>query len=449
MSGPFGYRTLADTAVMLRRGEVTAIELVDAYLGRIEAVDGDLHSYITVAAGQARRAAAQIDAERSRGGQLGPLAGIPIAVKDSVLTRGIPTTENSRLHEGRVPERDAPPVASLRAAGAVIIGKTNMNELGWGLPSEADLNAPPHNPWNRQYLSIGSSSGSGAAAAADLCMAALGTDGGGSARLPAGQHNLVGLKPTHGLTSRSDISEISPMARTALDCALVFDAMTGAASGGRCCADEIEVDVRGWRVGVPRRYIDTAPLEPDVRRAFDGCLEALSGLGVEPVDIRMRGLAEARAANFVVLNAGSYATYAASLRSRREAFGPVARVYASQGAFLSAFDYVNATRVAGRVRTLIDEALEGVRAIAMPVSPFVTAEAARRPGEHSRGVNAGFTAPFNITGHPAMSIPAGFGELGIPIGMQLAGRHNDELSLFRLAHACGEATCQHERHPDI
>ncbi|MGH2559737.1 MAG: amidase, partial [Thermomicrobiales bacterium] len=265
MSFPWHERSLTDLAASLDARELTSRELVDLYLERIRSFDRRFNAYVTVAEEEAVRQADETDRRRRTGEVLPPLAGIPIAVKDSIPTAGIRTTANSRLLEHWVPDEDAAAIRQLRDAGAIVLGKTNLNEFGWALPAESDLTPPARNPWNPSYAAIGSSTGSGAAVAAGLCAAAIGTDGGGSARLPAGQNGLAGIKPTHRRVSRlgmddSSISEICPMGRTVADVALMLTAMAGYEeqdwqSWPEPCpsfSEQLTADVRGWRIGVPR-----------------------------------------------------------------------------------------------------------------------------------------------------------------------------------------------------
>jgi aspartyl-tRNA(Asn)/glutamyl-tRNA(Gln) amidotransferase subunit A len=442
MNTPNAFRSVIDLRDALAKGELSSQELVQASLDRIDLLDDRYHGFITVAADQALARAAEIDAQRAVGQEVGPLAGIPIGVKDSIPTAGIRTTANSRLLEHWVPEHDAEPIRRLRDAGAIVLGKTNLNEFGWALPTDDDLVPTPKNPWNPEYAAIGSSSGSGIAVGAGFVPGALGTDGGGSTRLPAGQHHLVGIKATHELVSRTGmdnslISEISPMARTVADTALLLSVMAG--SGAEPAPDYlagIETSIDGWRIGVPRRLIESAGLEPEVADAFAETLATLESLGVELVEIELPGMAQARAANFVVLNAQAFAEHEVSLRRHPELYGQSARVYHWMGAFLSASDLLDAQVIRRRVQDLVQDAFAGVRAIVTPTSPVVTAEAARKPVAHRRGSNAVFTSPFNLTGHPAMSVPGGFSaSTGLPIGIQLVGPLFDEQTLFQIGHA--------------
>jgi aspartyl-tRNA(Asn)/glutamyl-tRNA(Gln) amidotransferase subunit A len=442
MSAPITFRSVIGLQRELATGELSAHELVQSCLDRIDALDERFHGFVTVSAEQALAQADEIDAQRAAGQEVGLLAGIPMGIKDSIPTAGIRTTANSRLLEHWVPEHDAEPIGRLRAAGAIVLGKTNLNEFGWALPTDTDLTPKAQNPWNPEYAAIGSSSGSGIAVAAGFVPAAIGTDGGGSTRLPAGQHNLVGIKATHGLVGRTGmdhslISEISPMARTVADTALLLSVMAGSeqAPAPNYLAG-LETSIEGWRLGVPRRLIASAGLEPEVVEAFDATLDVLRSLGAELVDIELAGMAQARAANFIVLNAQAFTEHEVSLRKHPKLYGQSARVYHWMGAFLSASDFLNAQTIRRRVQELVEDVFADLRAIVTPTTPVVTAEAARKPEAHRRGSNAVFTSPFNLTGHPAMSIPGGFAaSTGLPIGIQLVGRLFDELTLFQIGRA--------------
>lgn len=449
MSRPLHERSIAELRDGLAAGEFTSRQLVDAYLDRIAAYNSRINGFVTILADEARAEADAIDRRRAAGEQLGPLAGIPIGVKDSVPTAGVRATSNSRVLEHWVPGHNAAPIQHLRDAGAILLGKTNLNEFGWALPNDSDLTPKALNAWNPAYAAIGSSSGSGIAVSAGFLAASVGTDGGGSARLPAGQNNLIALKPTHGLVSRkgmddSWISEMAPMTRTVADNALMLAIMAGRdADDWQSWAlpvpdyvARLEADVSGWRIGVPRRLIDESGMEEEVAEAFEASLAELRALGVELVDIDIPGLSEARMANFVILNGQTYAAHEMSLRRHPERYGRSARVYHWMGAFLSASDLLNAKAVARRVQKLVQDTFGDVRAFVTPTSPVVTAEAARKPSAHRKGSNAMFTSPFNATGHPAISLPSGFSaSTGLPIGLQMVGGLHDELTLLQLARA--------------
>jgi Asp-tRNA(Asn)/Glu-tRNA(Gln) amidotransferase A subunit family amidase len=205
----------------------------------------------------------------------------------------------------------------------------------------------------------------------------------------------------------------------------------------------------GWRIGVPKKYVATAPVEPEVQQSFDDGLKALERLGAIIIDLEIPGLAEARMTNFVVLNAEAYTEHAVSLRAHPEKYGHSAYVYHWGGAFLSASDYLNAKEAGRQFRQIVQSQFDSVRAIALPTSPFVSSEAARRPGIHRTGIGACFTSPFNLTGHPALSVPCGISSIGLPMGMQLIGPLFDELSLLQISFAYEQATEWHTLHPSF
>jgi aspartyl-tRNA(Asn)/glutamyl-tRNA(Gln) amidotransferase subunit A len=447
------FGSIEETARAYRDGRLTPTHLTRLLLDRIARLDPALHGYVTVAADRALADAASAE-RRLAAGDAGPLVGIPFGIKDSIATGGIRTTSNSRVLEQWIPARDAAAVARVRDAGAVIIGKTNLNEFGWSIPSPDDLCPPPQNPWNPEYAAVGSSSGSGVAVSAGLAIAALGTDGGGSARLPGGQMGLIGMKPTHALISRAGslhrgtLSEIGPLTRTARDAAIVLNALAGYDPDDTDARPHpaedylggVDGGIHGVRLGVPRSYIDSVPVEGEVLEAFEAALRDLARLGATVREVDLRALDHARAANFVVLNAEHYAMHEATLRTEWERHGRSARLYLTQAAFLSAADYLCALEVRGLVAAVVDAVLRDVDAILMPTSPVVTAEAARQPGAHRKGVNASFTAPFNLTGHPALSAPCGKSATGLRIGMQIVGRRYGEALLLRVARAYESAT---------
>jgi aspartyl-tRNA(Asn)/glutamyl-tRNA(Gln) amidotransferase subunit A len=292
MSMPLHLRSITELRDGLTARDFSTLDLVQSYLDRIEAYNANINGFVTLLGEQARDHAVRLDRQRIAGEPLGPLAGVPIGVKDSLPTAGIRTTANSRVLKDWVPTHDAAAVKQLRDAGVIILGKTNLNEFGWALPDDHDLTPKALNPWNPDYAAIGSSSGSGSVVAAGFVAASVGTDGGGSARLPAGQNNLVSIKATHGLVSRkgmddSWISDIAPMTRTVTDAALLLAAMSGGHSDesgvSRPSADyvaQLDSSVKGWRIGVPRALVEASDLEPEVAEAFEASLDALRRLGV-------------------------------------------------------------------------------------------------------------------------------------------------------------------------
>jgi aspartyl-tRNA(Asn)/glutamyl-tRNA(Gln) amidotransferase subunit A len=463
MQQPYHILTMVETLRNLASGEIKAFDLVSAFLERIERFNPVLHAYITVAAEQALRAAEEVDRRAKVGETQGPLAGIPLGVKDLIPTKSIRTTCNSRLLENWVPDKDAAPIARLRQSGAIILGKTNTNEFGWSVPSDDDLAPIPRNPWNLARAAIGSSSGSGAGLSAGLCSAAIGTDGGGSTRLPAAQMGLVGIKPTHGRVSRlnmdnSPISEISPMGHTVEDTALMLEIMAGYEPEDHQSMNlpvpsysrNLQTDLRGWKIGVPRRYIETTQVESEILKAFEEAVLLLRDLGARVENVDVHGLAEARMANFLILNAYEHAEHHLSLQNHPEKYGRSAYLYMLSGGILSAADYINALGIAGRVRQYLQELFKDYRALILPTQVFITSEAARQPGVHHNGMGAAFTSPFNATGHPAISIPCGRSEqVGFPIGFEIVAGLFEESTLFQIAHAFEQASGWYKMAPNL
>lgn len=443
--------TVAVAGERIREGSLAPADLVEALVERVQRLDPALRSTITLAVASALEGAETAGDAIRRGEWVGPLHGVPLGIKDCIATAGLRTTANSRVLADWVPDEDARAVAAVRSAGAIVFSKLNLNEFAWSIPSENDLYAPPRNPWSLGHFAMGSSSGSAVAVASGLCLAALGTDAGGSVRQPAANCGVVGLKPTHGLIDAGGalgaptICEVGPIARTVEDCAVLLSAMCG---GREQYVDGLQRSSGKARVGVPRRHINQAQADPQISAAFEEALRALRHLGMEIVEVEVEGLADAAAANFLVLNAEVFAAHERTLRARMHDYGRSARLYHTQGAFLSAADYIAALHVGQTVRERVDQTLSNVDILATPVVPFLTAEASRTAeAQPHTGGGAIFTAPFNLTGHPALAVPCGMSADRIPIGLQLVGRAGGEADLLGLAQSYEQATPWHTMHP--
>jgi aspartyl-tRNA(Asn)/glutamyl-tRNA(Gln) amidotransferase subunit A len=452
LPGGLMERGVMAVAAAVAGREVTPVDVTHALLERIERFDGALRSYITVDAEGARAAAAALTAELRSAPPRSVLHGIGIGAKDNIPIAGMRCTYNSPLMREWQPRRDAEAIRRLRAAGAVMIGKHNLNEFGWSLPTEEDLAPPPRNPWFPEERSVGSSSGGGAAVAAGLALAALGTDGGGSIRLPAGQHGLFGVKPGHDDVPRQgvgegSVSEVSVLARTAADAAAVLAAMqidVDAPDAAELLrreparrAAEVLALPRPMRLGVPEGYLDDVGMEETVAAALAEVRRACADLGIELVAVERRALDvlhDAVRANFVIIAAEHFFDHEGPGADRRR-YGASAGFYNLPGACLTASDYLHAQRVGGIARSAIDAVLGEVDLLLTPTTPVTRTSTARNPKTHRRGGNAAYTAPFNISGHPAISFPAGVSGEGIPIGMQLVGRRGSEYEQLAVGHA--------------
>lgn len=428
--------SVLETAAMIASGSVTPLELVSSQLAHIDRYDADVRSYITVDHAGAMAAASNLTEELSDGRPRSILHGVSFGAKDSIPAAGMRCTYNSPLMRDWVPARDAEAVRLLREAGAVLVGKHNLNEFGWSLPSEDDLAPPPRNPWLPEEYSVGSSSGSAAAVAAGLASFAIGTDGGGSIRLPAGQHSLFGLKPTHDKISRlgvsdGSVSEVGILTKTAEDAAAVLAMLLGG-SAASCIAHVSEAPDR-LRIGLPTGYIDDIGMEDDVRELLDAAVRFLDEACHEVVHLSSQSLKllhDGVRANFVLIAAEHYFDHEGPGRDRSR-YGASAGFYNLPGACLTAADYMHAQRVGKLVRAEVDAVFQSTDLLLMPTSPVTRTSTARNPRTHRRGANAAYTAPFNLTGHPALSVPVGLSSEGIPIGLQLVGPMDSELELLQ------------------
>jgi aspartyl-tRNA(Asn)/glutamyl-tRNA(Gln) amidotransferase subunit A len=447
------FLSVADAGRRIREGSLSPTTYVETLVERVRRLDPTLRCTITLPAEAVMAAAREAESEHGRERWRGPLHGIPVGIKDCIATGGLRTTANSRVLAEWIPPDDAPAVAALRAAGAIVFAKLGLNEFAWSIPSDDDLYPPPRNPWSPAHFAMGSSSGSAVAVASGLCPAALGTDAGGSVRQPAANCGVVGLKPTHGLIDASGafgaptICEIGPITRSVEDAALLLGALVG---GSQAYLESMQRPQKGARIGVLSRHIDLAQPDPQISAAFSEALEVLRHLGMEMVEVEIEGLANAAAADFVVLSAEAFAAHEKTLSTRIKDYGRSARLYHAQGAFLSAADYIGALRIGEAVRSRVDDSLLAVDVLASPVVPVLTAEAARTAkAQPHTGGSAIFTAPFNLTGHPAIVVPGGMSRDGIPIGLQFVGRRGGEANLLGLAHAFEQATPWHTMHPAL
>jgi len=463
--------TVAEAGRAIADGSLSAAALTEAYLDRIEALDGELHSYVTVlretALDAARAAAGDIAAGRSRGA----LHGIPIGLKDIYKTRGIRTTAGSRRYEHHVPEEDAESWVKLRNAGAILLGKHETHEFAIGGPDFSLPFPPARNPWNTAHYPSGSSSGSAAAVAAGLCAAAMGSDTGGSIRGPAAYCGILGLKPTYGRVSRRGVFPLSytldhcgPLTRTVEDCAILMQALAGYDPQDPASADVSVPDYRaalarrldGVTIGVIRHFherdavadfgAESGPSATYVA-AFDAACRTLEDLGARLVDLQLSPLIDYLDTNRLIMLAEAYALHEADFRERPQLFGHHMFARIGLGAFLSAADYVEALR---QRRELAVEFARAIAKVDVAISANATGPAPRIDQVPFWGVfeRASFTAPYNLTGSPALSVPIGF-ENGLPLAFQIAGKPFDEAGVMRVGHAFEQATEFHRQRPPI
>jgi aspartyl-tRNA(Asn)/glutamyl-tRNA(Gln) amidotransferase subunit A len=463
--------SLAEASRAIAAGTLSSTALTEAYLARIAALDGELHSYVLVLTDDALTAARAADTELKAGRSRGALHGIPIGLKDIYKTKGIRTTAGSRLYETHVPSEDAETWVRLRNAGTVLLGKQETHEFAIGGPDFTLPFPPARNPWNTAHYPAGSSSGSAAAVGAGLCVAAMGSDTGGSIRGPAAYCGLAGLKPTYGRVSRRGVFPLSytldhcgPLTRTVEDCALMMQALAGHDPLDPASADVAVPDyakaltdrLDGLSIGVIRHFHEEdavagfgsdSPPSATYIATFDAACRTLESLGARLGDVNLSPLIDYADANRVIMLSEAYALHEKDFRVRPQLFGRHMFARIGLGAFLSAADYVEALRQRRELCIELAKAFDGIDII---VSANATGPAPKidAVGTFNTFTRASYTAPYNLTGSPALSVPIGF-EDGLPLAFQIVGKPFDEAGVLRTGHAFERATGIYRERPPI
>ncbi len=462
--------SIAEAASMIRRREISPVELVEAVLDQIQAVDSRVGSFITVLGEQALEVARAAERMITAGYYLGPLQGVPIGLKDNIYTQGVRTTAGSKILADLIPDEDATVTARLRQAGAIIVGKLNMHEFAWGGTTDNPHYGTTRNPWDLSRFPAGSSGGSGAAVAARECLGALGTDTGGSIRLPAAVNGITGIRPTQGRVSNYNVvplawtmDTVGPMCRTARDCALMFQAIAGRDPRDPGSANvpvpdyiaELGHGISGERIGVVSDYF-FGHVQPDVRAAVRGAIETLERAGATVVEVAIEHLEGNISAQLTVESCEPSSYHQLWLRERPQDYGDDVRTLLELGELYLATHYIQAQRYRTLLRRQFLDAFRDVDIFISPTLPFV----ATPIGETKVVIEDGreemmlmvimqFTGLPSLTGLPAISVPCGFSREGLPIGMQIIGRPFDEARLFRVADAYQALTDWHRRAPDL
>jgi aspartyl-tRNA(Asn)/glutamyl-tRNA(Gln) amidotransferase subunit A len=446
--------TIREAADALRSHRFSSVELTSAAVARIERTNPSLNAFITVTADQAMKQAQEADAELADGRDRGPLHGIPIALKDLFLTRGVRTTAGSKVYENYVPDRDAAVVQKLEAAGAVMLGKLNMHELAYGITSANPHFGAVRNPWNAAHSPGGSSGGSGAAVAAGLVYAAMGTDTGGSIRIPASFCGTVGLKPTYGRVSRYGVlplgyslDHVGPLTRSVRDAAIVLSAIAGHdrrdETSSRLPIIDYEPDegcsIRGLRIGFPENFYFER-LDGDVESSVRGAVARAESLGAVVKSVRVPDIAALNAVARVILLAEASAMMDSCMEPRGN-FGPDVRALLDQGRLLPAIDYVNAQRLRRLMRRQFERVWSEVDCIFLPTTPNTAPKIGAttvRLGDADEDVRLATTRlvrGINALGYPALSIPCGLSASALPIGLQIVGPAFEEALILRIGAA--------------
>ena len=462
--------SLAQVAGLIKRRELSPVEVVEATLARVAEVDPILRAYISVFDDQARQVARAAEMLIMAGHDLGPLHGVPIALKDNVATQGQRTTAGSKILADWVPAHDATVASRLRRAGAVFIGKLNMHEFAWGGTSDNPHYGAVRNPWNTDRFPAGSSGGSGAAVAARACYGAIGTDTGGSIRLPAAINGIVGLRPTYGRVSNHGIVPLAwsmdtagPMARTVEDCALMFGVLAGHDAADPASARvpahdylaRLNDGVKGLRIGVVPGYF-FHHLQPAVHAAVMAALKLLEAAGAEVVEVDIKNIHGNISAQLTIESAEPSTYHQRWLRERPDDYGADVRTLLEVGEMLLATHYLQAQRYRTLLRNEFLEAFDKVDIFLCPTLPFAATPVGAMTVVIENGIEEDmlsaimqYTGVPSLTGLPALAVPCGFDPDGLPVGMQLIGKPFDEATLFRVGVAYQALTDFHHKAPPI
>jgi aspartyl-tRNA(Asn)/glutamyl-tRNA(Gln) amidotransferase subunit A len=479
--------SIAEASEKLRKREISSVELTQAHLDRIKAVDDRVRAYLTVTSELALEAAAEADKRLAADDRVTPLTGIPLGIKDVLVTKGVRTTAGSRFLESFIPPYSATVIKRLGEAGAVSLGKLNMDEFAMGSSTENSAYFPTHNPWALDRVPGGSSGGSAAAVAAGEAMGTLGSDTGGSVRQPGSLTNTVGLKPTYGRVSRfgliafaSSLDQVGTFSRDARDCALLLQQIAGydpndSTSANVPVSDYVGAltgDIRGMRIGVPREYF-VQGTEPGVTKVIEEAIQTLKSLGATTVDITLPHTRFGLAAYYIIAPAEASANlarydgvkYGLSLRdagdlddvlthTREVGFGPEVRrrimlgTYALSSGYYDAY-YKRAEQVRQLIKWDFNAAFTQCDVIISPTSPTVAFKLGERTSDpYSMYLADLFTIPANLAGICGLSMPGGFSD-GLPVGVQLLGKQFAEATILRVADAFQHATDYHTRWPDL
>lgn len=480
--------TVSSLAKKIKEKEITIKEVLDSVYNRIENIESSIDAYVTLTKERAYDRAAMLQERLEKGEDIGIMGGVPIAIKDNICTNGIKTTCSSKMLENFIPFYDATVIEKLEKAGAIIIGKTNMDEFAMGSSTENSAIKNTKNPWDLERVPGGSSGGSAAAVACDMALCALGTDTGGSIRQPASFCNVVGLKPTYGLVSRygvvayaSSLDQVGPITKSVEDAAILLNVIAGKDSKDTTSANiekkdylkSIIDDVKGKNIGIPTEFIKDG-INPDVKKAYEENIEILKKLGANIIEINLDYAKYSLPTYYIIATAeassnlgrydgiryGHRATDFSSLdelyvKSRTEGFGDEVKRRIMLGTYVLSSGYYDAYYKRGqKVRTLIIEdfkkAFEKCDVIAIPTTPntsFKFGEKTSNPLEMY--LEDIYTVPVNIAGLPGISVPGGFDKNGMPIGMQFISKAFDEETLLQIAYTFEKNTKFNEKRPNV
>ncbi len=461
--------TIPSLSKAIRKREISPVEITRAYLERIDAFDGKINSFITLLPQQALRAAFRAEKDILKRKYLGPLQGIPYAAKDLFFTKGVRTTCGSKILKNFIPDYDAAVIERLHASGAILLGKLNMHEFAYGTTSINPHYGPVRNPWSRERITGGSSGGSAAALASSFVPLALGTDTGGSIRIPSALCGCVGLKPTYGRVSRYGVYPLcwsldhpGPMARGVADLAMAMNTLAGYDPRDPSTpklpvpdyTKALTEDLKGVRVGFPASYYFDL-LDPEVRAAVQKGIRTLKGLGAKVQRISIPQLPEASITAYILLLAEGAASLEKWHRTRPQDLGDDVRSRLNLGATIMATQYLKAQRIRGKIRQNFARAFQKVDVLVTPQLPITAPRMDQTSVAWGKKIEAvpsaltRFTRIYNLVGIPSLSLPCGFSSSGLPIGLQIAGKPFDEETVLKVAHAYEINTPWKNHYPSV
>ena len=458
------FLSAGDLSRLIQSKEVSPVEATEAYLDRIGSLDHRFNSYLTVMREQALADAQQAEEDIASGQHKGPMHGVPVAVKDQFWSKGVRSTGGSRILADFVPDEDATVIANLRKAGAVVLGKTNMTEFA--ITGFSHRYATPRNPWNTDSYTGGSSSGSGAATAAYLCATSLGEDTGGSIRFPATWCGLVGLRPSWGLVSRYGVMRgvwsmdtVGPISRTVEDAAITLGAIAGHDPKDRYSSTAPVLDYRqalggdlnGLKIGVITQFMESDLVEPKVRQTVSDSFATLGELGATVEEVSVPLSMDAGVASAVLLAVEPALAQKDWIKEQLQDYGHDVRILLLTGSLLPAQAYYKAQKLRTMLRQQVLDSLEKYDVLVLPTSGKGAQPLEQDPPITSKETASRlaflFTRIFNLASCPAMSVPCGFDDRGMPVGLQIGARPGAEETIFKVAHAYEQATAWHTMRP--
>jgi aspartyl-tRNA(Asn)/glutamyl-tRNA(Gln) amidotransferase subunit A len=463
------FLSVAQLSGLIQRKEVSPVEIIEAHLSRIEALEPTLNSFITLLSEQAMAAAQKAEKEIQGGKYLGPLHGVPVGLKDLYYAKGIRNTSGSKIFDRFIPDFDSTIALRLKEAGAILLGKLNLHPFAYGTTGENEEYGHTHNPWNPALITGGSSGGSGSAAASGQCTLTMGSDTGGSIRVPGALCGVVGFKPTYGRLSRYGLSALAwsqdhpgPMARTVEDCALVMNAVAGYDPNDPTSiklpvpdyTKALNGHIKGLRLGVVKEFLEV-PIESQVKESVWKAIEKLGELGAIVSEVSWPLYHYAMAIASIIQMAEATTYHSKLIKEKGSRIYPPVRLRLEAGIFISATDYIQAQRARTLFYRQSHELLQKVDLLAGPTVPVtafpIGTSELKVGGQHVNVISllTQYTRPFNLNGFPAITLPCGFSDDGLPIGLQLAGRPFDEDIVLRAAHAYEQATDWHSRRPPL